>query len=158
MLYIAHFDLERWQQLSTVKLIVPRAEVNTPVTEFYLGTESWDIAPWETRIGHFQGTAGLDHPGNIVLGGHVEYPDGSNGVFHQLNQVHIGDQLQLVVGGTTRHYQVIEQKLIPADDLTVLYPTNDEQLTLITCDEASFDPTTDTYNERLVVIARREDN
>jgi sortase (surface protein transpeptidase) len=39
------------------------------------------------------------------------------------------------------------------DDLTVLYPTTDERLTLITCD--SYDFLQDAYLERMVVIADR---
>jgi LPXTG-site transpeptidase (sortase) family protein len=156
-LYTAEFKLDHWQQISQIRLIVPRAKVNTPVIRFYLGADTWDIPVWETRVGQFEGTAWLDAPGNIVLGGHVEYPDGSAGVFYHLDKLQPGDNLQLVIGSSIQHYQVREKHLVSADDLTVLYPTSTPQLTLITCDETSFDSDTQTYSERLVIIADLEE-
>jgi sortase (surface protein transpeptidase) len=48
---------------------------------------------------------------------------------------------------------VMEIKLVDQGDLTVLYPTPDAYLTLITCDEASYEAQSKTYGKRLVVIA-----
>lgn len=157
--HAAGFKLDRWEQLSRIRLVIPRADVNSPVIRFYLGKATWEIPAWETRVGHFEGTAWLDdaNPGNIVLGGHVEYPDGSAGVFYKLDQLQSGDRIQLLIGGSSQFYTVREKRRVKADDLTVLYPTSTAQLTLITCDEASFDRRTGTYSERLVVIADLEE-
>ncbi len=154
-LLLAGFDLERWQWLTRVRLEVPRAAVLSPVARFPLSIETWTIDPWETGVGHFQGTAWLPRTGNIVIGGHVAYPDGQPAVFAHLAQVRIGDTVRLRVGELSHDYQVIETRLVDYDDLTVLYPSPDERLTLLTCDPASYNPATDRYNQRLVVVAQR---
>jgi LPXTG-site transpeptidase (sortase) family protein len=137
----------------SVRLIIPRIGVNVPVTRFALGVETWEIDPWETRVGHFEGTAWLDRPGNIVLGGHAEYPDGAPAVFSALGDLRIGSVIKLAVDDTIRTYRVIETKSVASDDLRVLYPTETAQLTLITCDKASYDAAARVYDQRVVVIA-----
>jgi LPXTG-site transpeptidase (sortase) family protein len=139
------------ERLFQFRLIAPTAGIDSPLTRFYLDGESWAIDPWETRTGHLQGTGWLN--GNVVLGGHMEYPDGEPGVFGALNKIKLGDRLVLTVGGFSRHYTVAEIRAVPETDLSVVYPTADNRLTLITCDEASFNPRTGLYSERLVVIA-----
>jgi sortase A len=148
-----NFNSDHWQTLTNVRLILPDVGISTPVTRFPLGQESWEIDPWESKVGHFAGTTWLEAPGNIVLGGHVEYPDNRAGVFADLDNVELGDTVLLRIGVTEKRYQVVEMKLVDQSDLSVLYPTPDAYLTLITCDEASYDAQSKTYGKRLVVIA-----
>jgi LPXTG-site transpeptidase (sortase) family protein len=100
-----------------------------------------------------QGTAWVDVPGNIALGGHSEYPDGTPGIFNGLYGVNIGDPIYLNVNGSQRRYIVTEKRSVRFDDLSVVYPTTSERLTLITCDIPSYDAGTSFYWERLVVVA-----
>lgn len=133
-------------------LALPTAHVVSNLTQFPLGQGTWEIDPWESAVGHFYGTA-WNTTGNIVLGGHSEYPDGGRGVFNWLERVALGDPIYLTVDGQQRRYRVIETKSVAFDDLSVVYPTTDERLTLITCDVPSYDPNAAFYWERLVVVA-----
>jgi LPXTG-site transpeptidase (sortase) family protein len=154
------FNRTQWDYLTRVRLIIPRLDMIAPVTRFTLGAETWEIAPWETRVGHFSGTSWLsshDSSGNIVIGGHAEYPDGTPAVFAELDKLRIHDTVTLHFGGLPYRYRVTEMRYVAQDDLTVLYPTTQDQLTLITCDEVSYDPVSKTYAKRLVIIAIRVD-
>lgn len=148
-----HFNLDHWQTITRVRLIVPSVEIIAPVIRFPLGHNSWEIDAWETQVGHFEQTGWVESPGNIVLGGHVEYPDNRPGVFANLEDTRLGDVVILRIAGIEKRYEIAEIKLVDQGDLSVLYPTNEDYLTLITCDETSYDAASKTYGKRLVVIA-----
>ncbi len=132
---------------------LPTVNVFAPITLFPLDGVSWAIDPWERRVGHLQGTAWFDAPGNVVLGGHSEYPNGSPGIFKGLYQLNPGDPIIISIDGNERRYLVTQKFSVRYDDLTVVYPSSDSRLTLITCDIPSFNATTQTYDDRLVVVA-----
>lgn len=135
-------------------LSLPTINVFAGITTFPLNGTSWAIDPWEKRVGHLQGTAWFDTSGNIVLGGHSTYPNGKPGIFAGLYQLNIGDPVIINVDGGEHDYVVTDKLTVHYDDLTVAYPSSDNKLTLITCDIPSYDPNTQFYSERLVVIAR----
>jgi LPXTG-site transpeptidase (sortase) family protein len=136
-----------------ISLSIPTVNIYSPIITFYLDGVSWAIDPWENHVGYLQGTAWVDVPGNIALGGHSEYPDGTPGIFNGLYGVNIGDPIYLNVNGSQRRYIVTEKRSVRFDDLSVVYPTTSERLTLITCDIPSYDAGTNFYWERLVVVA-----
>lgn len=135
-------------------LSMPTVNVFVGLTTFPLDGVSWAIDPWEKRVGHLQGTAWFNNTGNVVLGGHSAYPNGKPGIFAGLYQLNIGDPVIVNVEGSERRYIVTEKLVVNYEDLTVAYPSSDDKLTLITCDLPSYDPNTQFYSERLVVIAR----
>ncbi len=137
-------------------LSMPTVNVFVGLTTFPLDGVSWAIDPWEKRVGHLQGTAWFNSTGNVVLGGHSAYPNGKPGIFAGLYQLNIGDPVMVNVDGSERRYVVTEKLVVNYEDLTVAYPSSDNKLTLITCDLPSYDPNTQFYSERLVVIARPE--
>jgi LPXTG-site transpeptidase (sortase) family protein len=139
--------------LIATTLYIPTAGIYASVVEVFLDGTSWDIHNLGMNAGHLEGTAWLDTPGNIVLSGHVELADGRMGVFATIDELEIGNLLMLQHGSEERRYTVREVKRVQPDDLTVLYPTTTEQLTLITCD--SYDFFQNAYLERIVVIADR---
>jgi LPXTG-site transpeptidase (sortase) family protein len=132
---------------------IPSAGIQSSVGTFYLDGVSWAIDPWERTVGHLQGTAWVTGNGNMVLGGHSTYPDGRRGVFYNLYNVGIGDEIYVRDGGTQRRYVVVNILEVDYRDVSVVYPTAHNQLTLITCDVPSFSEVTGTYLERLVIIA-----
>jgi LPXTG-site transpeptidase (sortase) family protein len=134
-------------------LELPTVNIYAPIKTFYLDGVSWAIDPWEPAVGHLQGTAWVETAGNIALGGHSEYPDGRAGVFKGLYGLSIGDPIVLTVNGVTYRYTVNEIRSVSYDDISVVYPSTDRRLTLITCDIPSYDASTNFYSERLVVIA-----
>lgn len=138
---------------SGATLFAPTAGISAAVIQSYLDGTSWDVRELGAFAGHLQGTAWLNQPGNIVLAGHVELADGRQGVFASIGQLSVGDPIFLTQDGEQRVYAVRELRTVNPDDMSVLYPTSDEQLTLITC--SNYDFLRDVYHERLVVVARR---
>lgn len=134
-------------------LFAPTAGISTGIIQSYLNGVSWDVAELGAAAGHLQGTAWLNGPGNIVLAGHVELTDGRRGVFASIDRLNVGDPLILTQNGEQRVYTVQELRRVEPDDMTVLYPSDSDLLTLITC--SNYDFLRDIYHERLVVVAVR---
>jgi LPXTG-site transpeptidase (sortase) family protein len=123
------------------------------VIESYLSGTTWDVTDLGRYVGHLQGTAWIDRPGNIVLAGHVEMADGRQGIFANIEELAIGDPIYLAQENEERVYQVTQLFTTGPEDLTVLRPSGNERLTLITC--SNYDFFQDTYLDRVVVIAER---
>lgn len=137
-----------------VELIVPAAGIYAPVIRVYLDGQSWDVTNLGANVGHLQGTAWLNTgPGNIALAGHVETAEGRNGVFASVKNLKQGDLVILKNGREERRYRVSSVSTVAPNDLTPLYPTATEQLTLITCGSYNFFQ--DAYQDRIVVVAER---
>jgi LPXTG-site transpeptidase (sortase) family protein len=134
-------------------LFVPRAGIFSRVIESYLDGQSWDISQLRTNVGHLEGTAWIDQPGNVVLSGHVEMADGRPGVFANLGELAVDDIIVLTTRGEEHRYIITQVYTTTPNDLQPLMPTTIDQLTLITCD--SYDFFTDSYLERTIIIAER---
>lgn len=134
-------------------LSIPVAGINIGVTSFPIENGTWAIDPWESIVGHFQGTSWLNQTGNVVLGGHSEMPDGSAGIFRNLYNVGIGDEIFVQDGALTRRYIVVNILSVDYRDVSVVYPTSFNRLTLVTCDIPSYVADQNFYYERLVIIA-----
>lgn len=134
-------------------LSIPTAGVIASVVEIYLDGVSWDVTRLGVNAGHLQGTAWIGETGNIVLAGHSEMADGRAGIFRNIGELRTGDPVVLSLGDTQQQYRVTEVKTVKPDDLSVLYPTTTDRITLITCDDYDF--LQNTYQERVVVVAER---
>lgn len=135
-------------------LFIPSAGIYADIVQVYVDDSgSWDVSHLGLNVGHLQGTQWLGHPGNVVLSGHVELGDGRKGVFATLNEVKLGDIIVVQQDGQEWRYEVTEIGTTTPDDLTPVYPTQNDQLTLITC--GSYDFFQDSYLERTVVVAQR---
>ena len=138
---------------NSTSVFIPTAGIRTDVIETYLDGTGWDISNLGMNAGHLQGTAWLNKPGNIVLAGHVELADGRAGVFANIGALKVGDPIVLTHGSDERHYVVTQLETVAPDDLSALYPTSTDQLTLVTCSNYNF--LQDAYLERVVVVAQR---
>lgn len=132
-------------------IFIPRAGIISTVIEAYLDGQSWDISQLRTNVGHLEGTSWIDEPGNVVLSGHVEMADGRPGVFANLSELVLDDLIVIKSDEREIQYVVTEKYITIPTDLTPLYPTDTERLTLITCD--SYDFLSNSYLERMVIIA-----
>ncbi len=135
------------------QIFVAAAGVNEAIIESVLEEDGWRVSHLENRVGHLQGTSWLGKPGNIVLAGHVELKDGTPGVFSRIDKLKPGDVVTLSENGLSYNYVVTEVKIVEADDLSVVYPTPTERVTLITC--TGYDFLSNTYSQRIVVVAER---
>lgn len=132
---------------------IPALGVYAPIIEVFLDGTSWDVTRLGTDVGHLQGTAWLDEPGNIVLSGHVELRDGRQGAFRELESLEVGDYISVMYRDTARSYEVVEHYDVEPTDLEPLYPSDSDQLTLITCGEYDF--FSGSYLKRVVIVAER---
>lgn len=138
---------------SAPTLMIPSVGMQVGITTFPLDGVSWAIDPWEQLVGHLQGTAWVSGNGNIALGGHSVFPDGRAGIFNSLYNVSQGDEIIVQDGNVIKRYIVSDIRTVPYTDISVVYPTAHDRVTLITCDIPSFHAASGLYGDRLVVIA-----
>lgn len=133
------------------KLFIPTAGVSAPIITTFINNGLWDVSHLGMNVGHLQRTPWLNQPGNLVLAGHVELADGRTGIFATLETLQAGDRITITEAEREYHYSVTTVKYVSPDDLTVLYPTPTNTVTLITCSDFNF--VSNVYETRLVVTA-----
>ena len=134
-------------------IFIPSASIYAPIVRVYLDGTSWDVSRLGANIGHLEGTSWLDEGGNVVLSGHVELSDGRRGIFANLEEVNIGDFVILEHDNIEYRYVVTNTYTTAPTDLTPIYPTDKDRLTLITCD--NYDFFQDSYLDRTIIVADR---
>jgi sortase A len=95
--------------------------------------------------GHMTGSAVPGSLGNAVIAGHRDT------FFRHVHSLRTGDNIYVLRGGKDFHYVVVKRKIVEPTDLSVLRPTKDGELTLITCYPThAIGPAP----ERLIVVAK----
>ncbi|SHF89697.1 class D sortase [Ornithinibacillus halophilus] len=103
-------------------LHIPRLESDLPIIE---GTHEDELAK---GVGHYAGTAYPQQSDQIVLSGHRDT------VFRRMGELELGDILTVQLPYGDFSYEIVETKIVDADDRTVIVPTApDEVLTVTTC-------------------------
>jgi LPXTG-site transpeptidase (sortase) family protein len=136
-------------------LRIPALDLSSSIVKFPLDGDTWAINPWEKRVGFLEDTSWFQSPGNMVLAGHSVMPNGKAGIFARIDQLQVGAELIVSDGVEERRYTVSEVRVVNEYDVSVVYPTGDDRLTLITCEASSLDPASQTYSNRVVVVATR---
>ena len=110
------------------RLIIPKAKVDMPV---FLGDNSNIL--WKGGW-LFPTTSRPEAGGNSVIFGHrFRYLPPISNTFYNLDKVEIGDEFVFVWNGKEYKYKVSDKKIIEPTDLSVIQPTKDSRITLITC-------------------------
>jgi LPXTG-site transpeptidase (sortase) family protein len=148
------------QSNSTTTIEITSIGVSAEIVPVYLQATSsrnatWDVSGLRMNAGLLTGLGTFGEQGNTVVGAHSEATDGTADLFYNLDTVPIGSQIVINVNGQLLTYEVKEVYRVTATDLTPAYPTQDERLTLITCDRGSYNSETGTYSQRVVVVATR---
>lgn len=139
--------------MDVTRISIAELGVFSDIVHLSLQDGSWDVSTLGRNVGYLRHTAWFDSPGNIVLVGHVELRDGGLGPFSQLERATPGMEVRVEYQGEMRYYRIEQSRRVTPDDVSVLHPTRQEQLTLITCSDYDF--FSNTYNERVVVTALR---
>ena len=124
---------------SPTRLVIPAIGVDWPIVP----GDGWEEL--KRGVGHRVGTVNPGERGNMVLSGHN---DVFGEVFKDLEALKNGDEIQVFAGGRMFKYQVRAKRIVLPSDLSVLQPTRDSVVTLITCHPYRVD------THRLVVIAQ----
>jgi LPXTG-site transpeptidase (sortase) family protein len=103
------------------RLSVPKIDLDSVIVE---GTNHKALL---LGPGHLKDTPAPGETGNSVITGHRDT------FFRHIHELEKGDTVLVQREGKTFRYQVVGKKVVEPDDLSVMRPVKDSQLTLITC-------------------------
>jgi LPXTG-site transpeptidase (sortase) family protein len=135
--------LREWKQAQfnapLTKLSIPRIQLEDVILEG-ASNHSLLLGP-----AHLSETAVPGRLGNSVIAGHRDT------FFRHIHSLRYGDDIYILRSGNMFHYVVRSRKVVEPTDLSVLRPTKDGELTLITCYPThAIGPAP----ERLIVVAK----
>ncbi len=113
------------------------------------GGLTWEVPAF--KIGHAEATADAGQPGNAVLLGHVTSLRSGN-VFAKLDQVEVGQAIQVFADTREFDYTVVSTTHVPRTDTSAIAQVETPVVSLITC-TGTWLPIVWDYSERLVVRA-----
>jgi len=102
-------------------LAIPRVGLSTVVLE---GTGESEL---KLGLGRIRGTSLPGGGGNVGVAGHRDTS------FRQLRRIRKGDTIRVITRELEYHYKVVFTEVVGPDDVQVLYSTQHEMLTLVTC-------------------------
>lgn len=137
---------------TATRIIIPSIDVDSKIIEtgviFEDGEWQWERP--KNAVGHLVGTGNPGQTGNIVMAGHISsLQRGEGEVFKRLPDIKLGDAVVLYTQVQAFAYQVAAKKVVLPEEVSVLNPSPDETLTLITCVPDLI------YTHRLIVTAKR---
>ncbi len=106
-------------------MMIPKILLKVAVSE---GT---DQSILNYAVGHFRGTASPGEIGNSAFAGHRSYT--YNQFFNRLDEMTIGDEIIIRTKKGEFKYKVYEKKVVLPTEVSVLNPTKDATITLVTC-------------------------
>lgn len=102
-------------------LAIPRVGLSTIVVE---GAEEREL---KLGPGHIPGTSLPGGGGNVGVAGHRDT------FFRPLRHIRKDDTIQVIAHEQNYHYRVVSMEIVDPNDIQVLYSTQHEMLTLVTC-------------------------
>jgi LPXTG-site transpeptidase (sortase) family protein len=130
------------------RILIPRIKLDSPVVAAVIRNGEWIVPRFVA--GHLEGTALPGQGSNVVLTGHVDSINAGN-VFARLDELGLGDTITVVSDTTVFDYAVAVKKVVRNTDVSVVLPTDTEQLTLITC-TGTWLPLQRDFDSRLIII------
>jgi LPXTG-site transpeptidase (sortase) family protein len=133
------------------RVVIPAITLDTIVKYVPFDGITWLIAGLKQEVAWMGETSWPGLGGNTALAGHVTLRDGSNGPFRFLFDLQAGDAVFIYTDHNIYEYEVRDKLAVEETDLSVISPTDESQLTLITCSE--WDADTGFYTKRYIVNA-----
>ncbi|MFN3308152.1 MAG: sortase domain-bontaining protein [Anaerolineales bacterium] len=133
------------------RLLIPKLGLDAVVKYVPFDGFSWLISGLQNEIAWMGSTSWPGLGGNTALAGHVTLRNGADGPFRYLETLRRGDEIRLYTEEALYIYRVQESLVVKDDDFSVVQPTKDSILTLITC--TGWNSDLGHYLERLVVRA-----
>src|SRR5262245_48619014 len=78
-------------------------------------------------LGHIEDTSLPGESGNVAIAGHRD------SFFRPLRNIQVGDDIMLDIPGRRVHYRVSAYRVVGSTEVSVIAPTTDAVLTLVTC-------------------------
>jgi len=101
----------------TIKTLNLQVPIYNGTNEFYLNR----------GLGRIKGMAKMDEVGNLGISGHRD------GFFRVLKDIQLGDDIEIQTTRGVESYAVTSITIIPKSDISILAPTTDKTLTIVTC-------------------------
>jgi len=102
-------------------LTINKLGIQVPV---YNGADDFNM---NRGVGRIKGTAAIDTGGNLGIAGHRD------GFFRGLKDVEVGDRIHLQTAIGEVAYSVSSIQIVEPEDVSVLHPTDESTITLVTC-------------------------
>lgn len=139
------------QDTSLGQISIPALEFQSDIVLAPVVMPTWDVSHIGTRVGYLERTGWFGQPGNTVLAGHATTPDLQPSVWYALDILAQGDEIVVTTGPLELHYAVAGVYRVHETDVSLVLPTQHEQLTLITCAVDSWNG--QIFTERIIVVA-----
>jgi len=136
---------------AVVRIIIPALLLDTEVKYVPYDGYSWLINGLRQEIAWMGNTSWPGLGSNTGLAGHVTVAGMGDGPFRHLDELPMGEVIILYTEQNIYTYQVSERKITDDGDMSVIKPTDNSQISLITC--IDWDAATKSYLNRLVVVA-----
>ncbi len=133
------------------RIVIPALFLDTEVKYVPYDGFTWLITGLRQEIAWMGNTSWPGLGGNTGLAGHVTVAGIGDGPFRHLDELPIGELVLLYTEKNLYTYQVRESRVTDDGDMSVTLPTENPQISMITC--IDWDEETHTYVNRLVVIA-----
>ena len=133
------------------RLLIPILGVDNVVKFVPYDGLTWMIAGLREEIAWLGETSWPGLGSNTVLAGHITLRGGGEGPFRYLEDLQPGDQVRLYTEKNIYTYQVRDLKAVEDTDISVVKPTSEAILTLITCTDYNVE--SQIYQKRLIVSA-----
>jgi sortase A len=102
-------------------LSIDKLNLKVPI---YNGTDEINL---NRGAGRIKGTARIDKPGNLGIAAHRD------GFFRVLKDIELGDSIDMLTQQGKTEFVVSSITIVDPTDISVLAPTDDKSITLVTC-------------------------
>lgn len=136
------------------QLSIDEIDVIVPIIKEVSGANEQEyLRAIENGVAHYAGTPLPGNQGNSFIFGHSSYyrnkPGSYKEIFKRLNELKVGHKVTIQKGEESFSYQVINSRIVEANDTTVLDQGDREIVTLMTCWPPG------TLQKRYIVQAQR---
>ncbi len=139
---------------AVMRVIISKLSLDAVVKYVPYEEETWLINGLREEVAWLGNTSWPGLGGNTALAAHVTVRGLGDGPFRYLDQLTAGDEIVIFTERYIYTYRVRENLVVNTDETWVTEPTENTQLTLITCTD--WDLEIEAYLKRLVVFADLE--
>lgn len=113
---------------SATRMIIPRINLDAPVVQTRPVGGVWEVADW--AVGHLSTTPNPGSPGN---GAYAAHDDIKGEIFKRLSELSPGSVILLYTPQSVFRYTVVRQLTVDPSNVSVLSPTKQSTITLVSC-------------------------
>lgn len=140
---------------SVNRIMVPDLGLDTVVKYVPYEETTWKIAGLREEVAWLGDTSWPGLGSNTALAAHVSLIDGSDGPFRYLHELGPGALIRIYTERNVYVYRLVDKRVVSDGDLSVVAPSDQPRLTLITC--TGWDEELERYLQRIVLISELQE-